>query len=82
MSAEAVRLWERLGRLPALKTPRGVRLFLRADADTSSKSGVQRGRSLGGERPLRRARGPGRAHGRGGGAGGTRSHGGRRAVIG
>ena len=31
VSSETVRLWERLGRLPALKTEKGVRLFDRAD---------------------------------------------------
>jgi hypothetical protein len=33
VSAETVRLWERLGRLPALKTERGVRLFHRRDVE-------------------------------------------------
>jgi excisionase family DNA binding protein len=31
VSAETVRLWERSGRLPALKTEKGVRLFDRRD---------------------------------------------------
>jgi excisionase family DNA binding protein len=31
VSPETIRQWERLGRLPALKTSRGVRLFSRRD---------------------------------------------------
>lgn len=31
VSPETIRLWERLGRLPAIKTERGVRLFDRRD---------------------------------------------------
>lgn len=33
VSAETVRLWERIGRLHALKTDRGVRLFDRRDVE-------------------------------------------------
>jgi excisionase family DNA binding protein len=33
VSAETVRFWHRIGRLPALKTARGVRLFNRGDVD-------------------------------------------------
>ena len=33
VSAETIRLWERRGRLPALKTERGVRLFDRRDVE-------------------------------------------------
>jgi len=33
VSSETVRVWERLGRLPALKTGRGVRLFDRRDVE-------------------------------------------------
>ena len=33
VSPETVRLWERLGRLPALKTARGVRIFDRRDVE-------------------------------------------------
>ena len=33
VSPETVRLWERNGRLPALKTSRGVRLFNRFDVE-------------------------------------------------
>lgn len=33
VSSETVRVWERLGRLPALKTGRGVRLFDRGDVE-------------------------------------------------
>ncbi len=33
VSPETVRAWERLGRLPALKTARGVRLFDRLDVE-------------------------------------------------
>ena len=33
VSPETVRLWERNGRLPALKTSRGVRLFKRSDIE-------------------------------------------------
>ena len=30
-SSETIRLWERLGRIPAIKTGRGMRLFLEED---------------------------------------------------
>ena len=33
VSVDTVRLWERLGRLPALKTATGVRLFDRRDVE-------------------------------------------------
>lgn len=33
VSAETIRLWERQGRLPAIKTERGVRLFDRRDVE-------------------------------------------------
>jgi excisionase family DNA binding protein len=33
VSPDTVRLWERIGRLPAVKTDRGVRLFNRADVE-------------------------------------------------
>jgi excisionase family DNA binding protein len=33
VSPETVRIWERLGKLPALKTSRGVRLFDRRDVE-------------------------------------------------
>lgn len=33
VSSETVRLWERRGRLPALKTEKGVRLFNRRDIE-------------------------------------------------
>jgi len=33
ISPESVRLWERSGRLPALKTEKGVRLFDRRDVE-------------------------------------------------
>lgn len=52
VSPETVRLWERLGRLPALKTERGVRLFDRRDVER-----------LAGEREQRRATAPVHAKG-------------------
>ena len=33
VSADAVRLWERDGRLPATRTQSGVRLFIREDVE-------------------------------------------------
>ncbi len=33
VAANTIRLWERLGRLPALRTASGVRLFARADVE-------------------------------------------------
>jgi len=33
VSPDTVRLWERLGRLPAVKTPGGVRLFAQRDVE-------------------------------------------------
>ena len=33
VSAETVRFWERIGRLPALKTERGIRIFNRDDVE-------------------------------------------------
>jgi excisionase family DNA binding protein len=33
VSAQTIRLWERLGRLRATKTEKGVRLFSRADVE-------------------------------------------------
>lgn len=33
VTPETIRMWERIGTLPAMKTARGVRLFRREDVD-------------------------------------------------
>ena len=38
VSVDTVRLWERLGRLPALKTATGVRLFDRRDVERLARA--------------------------------------------
>jgi excisionase family DNA binding protein len=37
VSAETIRLWERLGRLPARRTPGGVRVFRRSDVENCAR---------------------------------------------
>ena len=33
VTPETIRMWERMGKLPAMKTAKGVRLFRREDVD-------------------------------------------------
>jgi DNA-binding transcriptional MerR regulator len=42
VSPETVRLWERLGRLPALKTKHGVRLFDQRDVEQFAREREER----------------------------------------
>lgn len=44
VAPDTIRLWERLGRLPALRTASGVRLFQRTDVDRVVRERL-RGRS-------------------------------------
>jgi excisionase family DNA binding protein len=45
VSEATVRLWERHGRLDAIKTARGVRLFDRRDIERLARERAQRSRS-------------------------------------
>ena len=49
VSADTIRLWERTGRLPAVKTARGVRLFDRRDIERLARERAQ-GRASDGTR--------------------------------
>jgi excisionase family DNA binding protein len=53
VSPDTVRLWERVGRLPALKTPGGVRLFAQRDVEQLAlERSAHRGESAAGRRRL------------------------------
>ena len=60
-SSETVRLWERLGRIPAIKTGRGMRLFL--EEDVAKLACELEGKTSQAQEPFAGSSGPDRAAG-------------------
>jgi excisionase family DNA binding protein len=52
VTPETVRHWERVGRLPAIKTARGVRLFFRGDVERLAREREDRRRSTSATRAI------------------------------